>query len=574
MGNKPSISGDIGILTAAIQEIANGNLNVSLDAIEHPEMQPVVTAARGMIDNLKSEFQKALSMGASLRNLVESIPVAMVKWSSHGDIVMTNRAAVTLWGYADRQEMISRYRMQDLFSSLEEFKRFMQATVENGAVYDFELNIQKRNGECRLTSCIAAVLRDENKAVSGFVGTFRDVKDQREMEAQLMQMEKLESIRNFASGLAHDLNNILCVILPSVEILRRSMAQRAEAAGLSEKENRLLDSVDKSAQCAVTLARQLMSFSRRSPSSMAVINLNLSVMDCLHQLKQSLGSGIKIETELADDLWNVEADHAQLEEVLIHLGKNAQQAMSGNGILRVATQNTVLKAGNCVRLGGLPPGPYVQLTVGDTGRGIAPEHLYHIFDPFFDEEGTGRGNGLALSMVFGIVKNHKGCIEVESNLGLGTTFKIYWPRTEKKESVAAPSRPPAVHRPHRILVVDDEALVRETIAQMLIELDYEIHAVQDGDEAFMRLNQGERYDLVILDMQMPRMGGPETLTRLREIQPSLKIIMTSGNCPSENVQDFLQRHQCGFLQKPFRLADISRVVQATLSSFNNVERPA
>jgi signal transduction histidine kinase/ActR/RegA family two-component response regulator len=413
-------------------------------------------------------------------------------------------------------------------------------------------------------SSAVAVVRDEEDEIAGFVGAFRDVSGRREMEVQLIQIEKLETISSFATGLAHDLNNILCGILPNAEMLRLYLTQNPSDSSEKEKGMRLLDSIERSAQCGVTLARQLMSFSRKTPAHMTVVNLNSVIVNCLDSLRQSLGSGIRVETNLAPGLWNIEADHNQLEEILFHLGKNAQQAMKGVGVLRVTTQNVALETSSSSHYRGLKPGEYVQLAVSDLGRGIAPDNLRRIFDPFFDGGGMNQEMGLALSMVFGLVKDHHGHIDVESQLNVGTTFKIHFPRTQKEAQLEAIPEATPVHRPERILVVDDETLVREATVELLSELGYEVVAVPDGDEALNRITQQENYDLVLLDIQMPRLNGHETLTRLREVKPHLKVLLTSGHSPSENVQDLLQRYQCGFLQKPYRLADISRMVRSAL----------
>jgi|GEM_PF-5830661 len=559
---------ELDVITAAIQQIAKGELDVSLDDPNEPELQSLAIAVRQMAKNLNEEFRKALSLGVSLRNLAESIPIGLIKWSSRGEILFANQAALRLWDFRDWSELQSGTQIQDLFSRPNELKRLMQDVVDNGVVTEFELATRRQNGEQGLVSCAVAVVKGEDGGITGFVGAVRDISNQREMEVQLIQMEKLESINSFATGLAHDLNNILCGILPNLEMLRRHLIQGSPESGRTDKALRLLDSMDRSAQCGVTLAKQLMSFSRKNHSNMVIVDLNTILMECLHRLEQSLGSGIRIETDLSPQLWNIEGDPSQLEEILIHLGKNAQQAMRGVGVLRVTAQNVTLDASSPVRPRKAEPGDYVQLVVSDTGRGIDPEKLNRIFDPFFDMDGMNQEMGLALSMVFGMVKNHNGFIDVESGPHVGTAFKIHFPRTRKAPATAPHLESTSIRRPERILVVDDEALVREATVEILSELGYEVNAAQDGDEALNRINQREDYDLVILDIQMPRLNGHETLTRLREVRPDLKVLLTSGHCPPESVQDLLQRHQCGFLQKPYRLADISRMVRTVLDGTN------
>ncbi|MBZ5537997.1 MAG: response regulator [Acidobacteriia bacterium] len=551
-------------LTTVIQEIAEGCLSVSFDGLKDPELQPLVAAVRQMTANFTDELKKAHSLGAALRNVVESVPIGLLKWSNQGEILFANRSVILLWGCEDLTELKSGGHIQALFSQPAQLKRLMQDAAENGPVSDFELTIRRRNGEQRLLSSTVAVVRDEEDEITGFVGAFRDVSGQREMEVHLIQIEKLETISSFATGLAHDLNNILCGILPNAEMLRLSLTQNPSGSSEKEKGLHLLDSIDRSAQCGVTLARQLMSFSRKTPAHLTVVNLNQVIGDSLDSLRQSLGSGIRMETDLAQGLWNIEADHNQLEEILFHLGRNAQQAMKGVGVFRVMTQNISHEASSINRYRGLKPGEYVQLAVSDLGRGIAPHNLHRIFDPFFDGGGMNQEMGLALSLVFGMVKEHHGHIDVESQLNVGTTFKIHFPRTLKEPMLEATPEATPAHRPERILVVDDEALVREATVELLSELGYEVVAVPDGDEALNRITQKEEYDLVLLDIQMPRLNGHETLTRLREVKPHLKVLLTSGHSPSENVEDLLQRYQCGFLQKPYRLADISRMVRSAL----------
>ncbi|MDD5544876.1 MAG: response regulator [Acidobacteriia bacterium] len=556
---------DLEKLVSVLNEVSRGNLDVAVQDAGDEELQPLVRALRGMVENLRREIRSNGSQGAAFRNFVESLPVPLVKWSPRGEAVIANQAAVALWGYSDREEFCRAAHIQDLFIRSEEVKRLMRGLAENGVVSDLEITIRRSNGEPRLVSISAATLRDESHAASGFAAMLFDISGQRQMEANLIQMEKLEAIGNFASGLAHDLNNILCSLLPNVEMLRRRFSEKVLPGTEFEKGMRQLESLEKSAQCAVTLAKELMSFSRKSQSNLAVFNLNTVVLESLHQLKQSLDAGIRVETDLAADLWNIEADQSQIEEILIHLGKNAQQAMKGNGSLRVSTSNLTRDAKSGTRSSGKPPGDYVLLTVRDTGGGIPEEYQHRIFDPFFSFDGAEQSRGLSLSMVYSMVQNNRGCIEVESAPNEGTAFKILLPRTTK-ESCRIPIEQTdrSDHRLSRILVVDDEDLVREATSSLLWELGYEVYGAHDGDEALLRVSQNEQFDLVLLDIQMPRMDGHETLARLRGVSPNLKVILTSGHCPPENVQEILQRYNCTFLQKPYRMADISQAVQKVL----------
>lgn len=552
-------------LTTAIQEISKGKLDVSLSAVTHPDLQKAAAAIEEMTKNLQAQFQIAISSGASYRNLVESIPVALMKWSARGNLQLVNSPATHLWGYTDVAEMESSTSIYDLFERRDEFKHLLQQAAENETLRDFELTLRRKDGASRLVSGTVAALKDEHGVLYGFAGAFRDINDQRQAEAELVQMEKLESIASFAAGIAQDFNNILCGILPNIEMLKRRMPQNLPPANEVGDPLRFVNSIDKSAQRALTLAKQLVSFSRHRIDHSTVVNVNHILLEELHRLKQSLGSDIKIETDLEADLWSIEADSAQLEEMLIHLAKNAQQSMRGTGVFRVETKNIQVDCCTSVRYRGLQTGTYVQVTVIDSGSGFDTGKLHRIFDPFFSLDELGTSTGLGLSMVLRIVKDHNGHITVDSEPGKGATFNIFFPRTTKEETVStSPVEQIQRRRAERILVVDDEEIVRDATASLLTELGYEVDSVQDGDEALMRFHRKQSYHAVILDMQMPRLDGGETLIRLRELDPSVKVIITSGFSPQEKIQDLLQTKHCSFLQKPYRLNDIAKVVRSTL----------
>ena len=379
----------------------------------------------------------------------------------------------------------------------------------------------------------------------------RDITKYLQMENQLRQAQKMETIGKLAGGIAHDFNNLLMVILGYVEMVLNDLSG-------AHRHHALLTEVQKAGCRARDITRQLLVFSRKQILQPVVLNLNDSVMNMEKMLGRLIGEDIEVITAFAEDLGRVQADPGQVEQVLMNLVVNARDAMPRGGKLTIETANVELDEGYAQRHVGVEPGRYVLLAVTDTGCGIDKEIMERIFDPFFTTKEFGKGTGLGLSTVYGIVSQSGGHVVCQSEPGQGTTFRIYLPRTEAgpvRQEEQAPGQVPEQVRPgggEHILVAEDETPVRELIQQMLERLGYRVTLAANGNDALALVTEkGLAPDLVITDVVMPGMSGKELIERLRTIRPGQRFLYMSGYIDDVIGHRGFLDPDTPFLQKPF-----------------------
>jgi signal transduction histidine kinase len=371
----------------------------------------------------------------------------------------------------------------------------------------------------------------------------------RRSEEQLQHAQKMEAVGGLAGGIAHDFNNILTAIRTYnnflLEDLPEGHASRREAAGIA-----------KAVDHAANLTRQLLAFSRRQIMQPRVMDLNDTVRDLEHMLNRVLGPSVQLTTHLDLTLGMVNADPGQLEQVLMNLALNARDAMPGGGRLRIETSNATLDSTYMKQhgVGDTEPGDYVMVAVRDTGIGMDRETQARIFEPFFTTKESGRGTGLGLAMVYGIVKQSGGYVWVYSEPGQGTTFKIYLPRSE--DAVRAIQRDTIriedLRGTERVLLVEDEDPVREVSARLLKRAGYTVVDSKDGQRALDEFDRHHAaFDIVITDMAMPGMGGRELAQRLRSRSPDIPIVFMSGYTDDEELRSSLVDSRALFIEKPF-----------------------
>ena len=342
-------------------------------------------------------------------------------------------------------------------------------------------------------------------------------------QQQLRQAQKLEAIGRLAGGVAHDFNNLLTVVLGFTDLVLADLPP--------DHRNRPdIEEIKEAGTRAVELTRQLLAFSRRQVFNESVLNLSVVVEELARLLRRLVGAHIAIRTETASDLWPVKLDRSHLDQVIMNLAVNARDAMPDGGSLTIETLNTV------VERGGLPqrppePGEYVTLRVRDTGSGIASDVLPHIFEPFFTTKEVGRGTGLGLSTVYGVVQQSHGSIFVDSEIGRGTTFTLYFPRTLEAPVTERPAAVPAMSRgSETVLLVDDEAGVRELLTKVLTQNGYRVIAA-DSPAAAIRWMTGPEaapVDVLLTDVLMPEMTGPQLAERVQALHPSIRVMLMSG----------------------------------------------
>jgi len=418
---------------------------------------------------------------------------------------------------------------------------------------------RRKDGSTFRTEAATSVVMFQGKPA--MQGVFKDVTEQERLERQLQQAQKMEAIGTLAGGIAHDFNNLLQAILGYTQILTMGKDE-------SDPELARLYQIENSAIRASELTQQLLTFSRKVESKLRPVDLNQEVKHVESLLKRTIPKMVSIELALGEDLQVINADPAQLEQVVINLGINARDAMPEGGRLILETENVFLDEYYCRSHPGALPGNYVCLSITDTGQGMDRETLNHIFEPFYTTKEVGKGTGLGLSMVYGIVKSHRGYIMCYSEPGEGTTFKIYLPalEREKREEKTKPEKEPDIMGgDETILLVDDEEILRDIGKEILEEFGYLVLTAPDGETALqLYAKEREKIALIILDLVMPGMGGKQCLEQLLAAAPDAKVVIASGYAVNGPTKAALEAGAKGFIKKPFELKQMLKVIREVL----------
>ena len=421
-----------------------------------------------------------------------------------------------------------------------------------------KLNLQTTAGKRTLSWSFFPIPGTE--VVHGYAS---DMTDRMALEGQLRQLHTMEAVGQLAAGVAHDFNNILTIIQGHAMLMADRLA--------SDSENvRPLHEIQNAAERAGGLIRQLLMFSRKQILQPRALDLNTVLRAATVMLYRTLGEQVRIEVQAGEALPNIQADPAQIEQMLMNLALNARDAMPQGGLLTLASDMvhvTEVEARNNVEA---RPGSFVRLTMSDTGCGMSPETLCRAFEPFFTTKEVGKGTGLGLASVYGTVKQHKGWIQVKSQLGRGTTFEIYLPasvQTVVPPAQAAPLRPSRGRGQETILVVEDESSLRELVVEILKWNGYQVHSASCGAEALEQWPAiRERVALLVTDMVMPGMLGRELAERLQRDKPSLRVIYTSGYSPGMASSDLPLLEGFNFLPKPYPPSKLAQFVRECLEA--------
>ncbi|PYO71389.1 MAG: hybrid sensor histidine kinase/response regulator, partial [Gemmatimonadetes bacterium] len=389
-----------------------------------------------------------------------------------------------------------------------------------------------------------------------------DITKRKSVETQLLQAQKMEAVGRLAGGIAHDFNNLLTAIFGSSDLLLEDLT-------VDDQRRADVEDIKKAAQRAAALTRQLLAFSRKQVLALQVLDLNALIADLEKMLRRLIGEDIEFRTILTSDLGAVRADPGQLEQVIMNLAVNARDAMPQGGKLTLETANVDLDAAYAQAHAPLAPGRYAMLAVSDTGIGIDAQVKAHIFEPFFTTKEKGKGTGLGLATVYGIVKQSDGSIWVYSEPGQGTTFKIYLPRVEAAAEPPAPKpMPPAsVRGSETILLAEDEEAVRNLMRRVLEAHGYTLLVAADGQEA-LRLADGHKgpIHLLLTDIVMPNLGGRQLAERVVSARHATKVLYLSGYTDDAIVHHGVLEPGIAFLEKPFTPQGLARKVRELLDA--------
>jgi two-component system cell cycle sensor histidine kinase/response regulator CckA len=421
-----------------------------------------------------------------------------------------------------------------------------------------ELEHYCKDGSTIWTEVKVTFLRDQTGRASGILGVTRDITEQRQLRQQLLQAQKMESIGTLAGGIAHDFNNLLAGVLGYASLTKTKISQDHPISNY-------IDTIEKSAVRAAELTAQLLAFARGGKYEAKAVNLNSIVEETLTIITRTFDKSIDIEVHTHDPLPSVEADAGQMQQILMNLCVNARDAMPDGGKLIIETGLAQLTENYAKAHVDAKPGMYVCLSVTDTGVGMSKGTIQRVFEPFFNTKPQGKGTGLGLAMVYGVVKNHGGYVCVYSEPEEGSTFKVYLPVCGMPELDATPGDETPRRGCELILVVDDEESVRLLAKDMLETYGYKVLLAEDGAKAIeiLKENSGS-IDLVILDLVMPKMGGRETFLKLKEINPKIKVLLSTGYSQNGKAKELLGKGVVGFLQKPYHVDGLLLKVRAVL----------
>lgn len=503
---------------------------------------------------------------ADFRTLAEAVPQIVWVAMPDGSNVYFNRHWTDYTGLG-REESTGHGWLKPFHAEdAEAVRRAWQSVRENGQTYSLECRLKRVDGVYRWWLVRSAPFRDGNGRIVKWFGTCTDIHDLKETQEQLRQSQRLEVIGQLTGGIAHDFNNILNVILANVEALEEEEVLLPAA---SERVARIGRSVDR----ATDLIRQLLAFSRKQPLRPQSTSVTELVASTGKLLRRALGEQIEIDSVLADDLWTVNVDRAQLEAALVNLCVNARDAMPNGGRLRIETRNVALDAEYVSRNANLTAGDYVLLSVTDTGTGIASEVLGKVFEPFFTTKDEGKGTGLGLSMVYGFIKQSNGQINILSEVGHGTTVELYLPRGDgPAENVPVSTAAGLPLGSERILMVEDDIEVRASVSAQLKSLGYDVAEAADGETGLAQCAAATRpFDILLTDVIMPgRLNGRQLADDVIRRWPSTRVVFMSGYSEDAIVHDGRIDPGVLLLTKPFRKADLAHMLRRAMDRADNL----
>jgi PAS domain S-box-containing protein len=516
--------------------------------------------------NKEREADEALrSSEEKYRSILESVEEGYFETDLKGEIGFFNGSLCRILGYeADElrgmttQDFATAETAVAAESILDQVRRTGEATSISNYV------VRQKDGSRRDLELSVSLMPDAAGRPAGFRWVVRDVterkkaeQERKKLEAQLQAAQKMEAIGTLAGGIAHDFNNILMGIQGNISLLDIRLED-------SHPGREKVRNIEKYVESGTQLSRQLLGFARRGKYNVKTSDIN-DLIDKTASMFARTRKELRVHPKLAPDIWTVEVDRGQIEQVLLNLYINAWQAMPNGGDLYISTENITLDE-HYLRPYKVKPGRFVKVSVSDTGIGIEPKYLDRVFEPFFTTKEMGRGTGLGLASAYGIVKSHGGHINVYSEKDHGTTFNFYLPASLRKVAAEAAPAAPVVRRGREtVLLIDDEEMIIDVGRGLLEELGYSVIATRSGQEALdIYRERCADIDLIVMDLIMPGLSGGETFDRLKQINPQAKVLLSSGYSINGQASQIMERGCDGFIQKPFNLQQLSTKLRKIL----------
>lgn len=514
------------------------------------------------------------------RSLVENAPIGIYRTTPDGRILMANPFLVRILGYSSFEELAQKNLEQDWPDPVKPRRLFREQLEAAGEIFGLESTWMRHDGKPLHVRENARVVRDAAGQVLYYEGTIEDITSQKQaeealerVESQLLQAQKMEAIGRLAGGVAHDFNNLLTAIIGFSDVLATSLPEHSSA-------RELVKEIKRAGEKASVLTRQLLAFSRRQVMIPRVLDLNQTVAELEKLLRRVIGEDIHLYTHLASQPLYIRADPTQIEQVIMNLAVNARDAMPEGGQLFVETAAVHLEEAHACYDAQLAPGQYALLVVRDTGCGMDETVKAHLFEPFFTTKEHGKGTGLGLATVYGIVQQSGGHISVESEPHQGTTFRIYLPLVADDQASSCSRTSLLVESMPRgtetVLLVEDEAGVRNLASQVLRRCGYQVLEARNGSEALHMANEfAGPIHVLLTDVVMPNLNGRQLAEKLLASRPDLRIVYMSGYTDDQNVLQCISRRDAHFLAKPFSPSQLAnRIYRALHGTTPHSTRPA
>ncbi len=498
----------------------------------------------------------------SFRSMVDEAPYGIYRVGEDGRFLRVNPALQKMVGYEAPNELLNANLGTEVFRNPVDFERLVELLGSVGEFKDVEVDWKRKDGTPITVRCSGRHINDSEGGGPYFEAFAEDVTERRVLERQLRMAAKMEAIGRLSGGIAHDFNNLLGVIIGYSQVLRRKLGTENPLYEHAEE-------VEKAGQRAVSLTRQLLAFSRQQILTPVVLDPNALVSDMEKMLPRLLGEDIVVSIHLDPELGRVKADQGQIEQVVMNLAVNARDAMPGGGKLVIATSNVELDQAYARQHPGAKPGRYVMLAVTDSGMGMSSETLAHIFEPFFTTKEVGKGTGLGLATVYGVVKQSGGYVWVDSELGKGASFQIFLPRIEETvaPTAAGPLQIENLRGTETVLLVEDADALRKLARSFLLDHGFQVLAASNGEEAVeVARNHAAPIHLLLTDVVMPGMNGKALADRLLAKSPKLKVVYISGYTDSFIAGHGVLEEGTHLLHKPFTEDALIRKIREVLDA--------
>lgn len=556
------------ILLSPIQNLVNltrkfsqGDLQARCVNTNMPdELGKLTNAFHDMADTLVVNQKTLLNSEEKYRRLVQNAIVGIYQVSKEGRFITANEKMAEIFGYESKDNFLLEVgNISNLYAYPEERAPILQEIDEKGFVVGKEVEFKTKDGKPIWVELYTTAFKDEKNII--YEGLMHEVTDRKHLETQLQQARKMESIGTLAGGIAHDFNNVLYMITGNAEL---AMSDIPEWNPVHDN----LKAIKTAGLRAANIVNQLLSFSRKSEHDIKPIGAITVIKDALKFLRSTIPSSIEIRKNLPSRELTILGDPTQINQMMMNLCINASQEMEETGgILEITVEEEALDGDSVITNLDLTSGEYLKITISDTGHGINPEIIGRIFDPYFTTKEVGKGSGMGLAVVHGIIQNHNGAITVDSNPGEGSTFTILLPLVDKEPVVKEEIFDEPSHGNESILFVDDEEFITDMIEKMLKRLGYKVVTKTNPGEALeLFQTKPDQFDLIITDMTMPQMSGVKLSEKLKELRSDIPVIICTGHSPLIDEEKAKSIGIAGFIMKPVVTKDIAQIIRKVLDN--------